>query len=542
MKNIKIAALAFSVLALGACKGFNDMVPEGGTLLESQIKETTNADPTRIDAVYNGMYTKLGTPKSCGYSTPDDFGFIMIGFSGDLEAADVVMPNSNYNWFSVCGELSSRTATYRNPLIRYKIPYDVISAAHDVINSLDPESTDPSVRAKIGEAHAIRAFAYLNLVPYFQFSIAGGGADKPCVPLVTLETTEFDNNPRATVSEIYELILSDLDIAIKELDGWKRSDKSKIDQQVAYGLRARAYLNMQKWAEAAADADKAMAGYSIASKADVSKPFLYDISESNWMWGYDMTITLADLYIYATTSSWLRSFSGYGYSPACQTYCFCNQLLYDKISDTDVRKGWWVDENLESPLLEGLTWGPYSGQEIGAGTISDEKEAFLPLTNVKFGCYKAGTTTNDEDWCWMRTEEMLLIKAEGLAKSGNETGAKECLAKLMAERDPNYNVEKVVPSQRTLVDEIWFQRRVELWGEGFSNNDTRRLNKPLVRFHDAYGNYPDAFRFNMTADDGWWLMRFSQMETNNNRAIVDNTDGSIPSLDQHPELRDGVTD
>ncbi|MBR0323004.1 MAG: alcohol dehydrogenase catalytic domain-containing protein, partial [Bacteroidales bacterium] len=36
-----------------------------------------------------------------------------------------------------------------------------------------------------------------------------------------------------------------------------------------------------------------------------------------------------------------------------------------------------------------------------------------------------------------------------------------------------------------VVTEIWFQRRVELWGEGFSNPDTRRLNKPLVRFHEG---------------------------------------------------------
>lgn len=539
MKNIKFATVALSVLALGACKGFNDMVPESGTLLESQVQETTAADPTRIDAVYNGMYTKLGTPKSCGYSTPDDFGFIMIGFSGDLEAADVVMPNSNYNWFSVCGELSSRAANYRNPLIRYKIPYDVIAAAHDVINSISLEGADAAARAKVGEAYAIRAFSYLNLVPYFQKSIAAGGAELPCVPLVTLETTEFDNNPRAKVSEIYNLIFEDLNKAIEYLDGWKRSDKSKLDQQIVYGLRARANLNMGNWAEAAADAEKAMAGYRIATKAEVSKPFLYDISEPNWMWGYDMTIALAELYASATTSSWLRSFSGDGYSPACQTYCFCNSLLYDKISDTDVRKGWWVNDNLESPLLDGLKWGELSGNEISTGKIDNVKEQFLPQTNVKFGCFTLGTTTNDEDWCWMRTEEMLLIKAEGLAKSGNAQGAKDCLKQLMAQRDDSYDPDK---TGRSLEDEIWFQRRVELWGEGFSNNDTRRLNKPLVRFHDANGNYPDAFRFNMTADDGWWLMRFSQRETNNNRAIVDNSDGSIPKIDQNPELRDGVTD
>ena len=538
--NIKFSLFAISALMLAGCQGFDEIVPASGTLLESQLKETTAAAPSRADAIYSGMYSKLGAPGGCGYNKPDDFGFIMIGFSADLEAADVIMPNSNYNWFSVCGELSSRTATYRNPMIRYKICYDVISAAHDVMNSYDDASTDAATQAKLGEAYAIRAFSYLNLAPYFQFRYVDH-QDAPCVPILTLDTKDPGNNPRASVKEVYDLIISDLTTAIQKLDGWKRSDKSKIDQQVAYGLRARAYLNMGMYAEALADADSAMVGYTPASIADVSKPFLYDINEANWIWGYDMTEVLAAVYAYATTSSWLRSFSGDGYSPACQTYCFINSLLYDKIPATDVRKGWWVDENLESPLLNGLKWDNLTGQAIATDLIDGVKEPFIPLTNVKFGVKTLGTTTNDEDWCWMRVEEMILIKAECLANLNKEAEATAVLEDFVKTyRDPAYSA---VAGGRNLKDEIWFQRRVELWGEGFSNNDTRRLGKPLVRFQGGKtNNYPDAFRFNMTADDGWWLMRFPQTETNNNTAIVDNSDGDIPTLDQNPDLRDGVTD
>ncbi len=541
--NIKFSLFAVSALMLAGCQGFDEIVPASGTLLESQLKETTAAAPSRADAIYTGMYTKLGSPNGCGYDKPDDFGFIMIGFSSDLEAADVIMPNSNYNWFSVCGELTSRTATYRNPMIRYKICYDVISAAHDVMNSYDDASTEAATQAKLGEAYAIRAFSYLNLAPYFQFRYVDHQND-PCVPILTPETEDPGNNPRATVKEVYDLIISDLTTAIKKLDGWKRSDKSKIDQQVAYGLRARAYLNMGMYAEALADADSAMVGYEPASIADVSKPFLYDINEKNWIWGYDMTEALTSASsnaAYATTTSWLRPFSGDGYAPACQTYCFINSLLYEKISATDVRKGWWVDENLESPLLDGLTWDNLTGQAIATDLIDGVKEPFIPLTNVKFGVKKLGTTTNDEDWCWMRVEEMILIKAECLANLNKEAEATAVLEDFVKTyRDPAYSA---VAGGRNLKDEIWFQRRVELWGEGFSNNDTRRLGKPLVRFHgDKKNNYPDAFRFNLTPDDGWWLMRFPQTETNNNSAIVDNSDGNIPALDQNPDLRDGVTD
>ena len=140
----------------------------------------------------------------------------------------------------------------------------------------------------------------------------------------------------------------------------------------------------------------------------------------------------------------------------------------------------------------------------------------------------------------MRVEEMILIQAEATAKAGNETKGREILDNFVKTyRDPDYSS---AATGRTFSDEVWFQRRVELWGEGFSNNDTRRLNKPLVRFHDNKSNFPEAFRFNMPADDGWWLLRFTNSELNTNLAIVDNTGGAMPVQDQHAELRDGVTD
>ena len=196
--------------------------------------------------------------------------------------------------------------------------------------------------------------------------------------------------------------------------------------------------------------------------------------------------------------------------------------------------------------LEGLTWtdpatgNSATGNEIPGFEIADIKLAFLPYTNVKFGCNTVGTVTNDEDWPFMRVEEMILIQAEAHAKAGNEAKGRQILEDFVRTyRDPEYNS---VISGRSFSDEVWFQRRVELWGEGFANSDTRRLNKPLVRFHDSSSNQPEAFRFNMAADDGWWLLRFTTSELNTNFAIVDNTGGNSPVQDQNAELRDGVTD
>ena len=540
MKLNKYTFLALASLAFAACD-MEDVKPEGGTLLATQVQETNILAPSRAEATFSGMFTKLGEPLSVfGSNRPDDFGFIMMAFSNDLEAADIVTPNSGYNWFSTCGELSSRNADYANPYIRYAAPYNQIAAANDVIKSFPADTEDPDALNKMAQARAIRAFSYLNLAPYFQYSYAAGAKDQPCVPIVSETTEDFTNNPRATVAEVYQFIVDDLTWAIEKLEGYVRPDKSKIDQQVAYGLRARAYLNMDMWAEAAADAEKAAAGYTPATIEEVSTPFLYSLDEHNWIWGYDMTETTAATFTFATSSAWIRSLSGDSYSAAVQVYSSINNLLYNKIPSTDVRKGWWVDENLESPLLEGLTWGGVSGQAISTLEITDVKMTFLPYTNVKFGMYTVGGTTNEEDWPFMRVEEMILIQAEATAKAGNEAKGREILDNFVKTyRDPAYSS---AATGRTFSDEVWFQRRVELWGEGFSNNDTRRLNKPLVRFHDNKSNFPEAFRFNMPADDGWWLLRFTNSELNTNLAIVDNTGGAMPVQDQHANLRDGVTD
>lgn len=546
MKNNKytsVLAIA-SMVALGACSDIDDIVPEGGTMLETQLKATTSIIPGRADATFSGMYTKLGDPLSFGRfasERTDDFGFVMMAFSNDLEAADIVGQDNNYNWFSTCSELTTRNADYANPYIRYRGVYDEVARANDVIKAYGEITAETSaeIKYKVAQAYAIRAFCYLNIAPYFQFNYKTS-SDKPCVPLVTETTTDFTNNPRATVKEIYDQIVSDLDFAIANLEGYTRPDKSKIDRQVAYGLRARANLDMGKYAEAASDAAAAAQGYTPASIAEVSTPSFYNITDHNWLWGYDMTMDAAKVFPYATSSAWIRSFSANGYSAGTGTYFCINNLLYNKIPESDVRKGWWVNTDLYSPLLDNLTFGQLKGQQIATEQIDDVKLIFLPYTNVKFGMYTIGGTTNEEDWPFMRVEEMLLIQAEGLIKSGQTAAGVQVLNDFVRTyRDPQYNAEA---TGRKIEDEVWFQRRVELWGEGFSNSDTRRLGKPLVRFHGSDSNWPQAFRFNMTADDGWWLLRFCTNELNTNLAIVDNEGGALPVSGQNASLRDGVTD
>lgn len=542
---------AFSVLATSVaftgCAGL-DTESEGRYVTEGQITETNAAISTRSESALVGMYNYLGKSYAArpNQTRADDGGYPTICIQQDSNGADMVCDNSGYNWFSAAADLTDRNYTYASCFERYAVFYNQIKYANDLIATIDPATTDKASLQVLGQAKAVRAFDYLSLVPYYQFNYQIS-ADKPCVPIVTEATTDFGHNPRATVKEVYEQIMNDLNSAIELLADFDRNgDNTRVNKNVAYGLRARANLYMGKYAEAAADAEKALEGYTPYTREEVSAPSFYNRADHNWIWAID--IDKNTVKAYPTSDSQLGSFSSHGYTAGTGVYKRINTLLYNKIPASDVRKGWWVDEKLHSDNLKDAVWvntttnERITGDAIATYTFS-EKVKFLPYTNVKFGMYSGiGSSTNDSDWPLMRAEEMILIKAEGLAMSGKIAEGKAVLEDFVKTyRDPEYSCKAA--SAEDMQNEVWFQRRVELWGEGFSMSDIMRLNKPIVRFHGTNTeNWPDAFCFNVAAGDAWLLLRIPQNEINANSSIVQNEGGAAPKSMQNPNLTDGVTD
>jgi len=543
-KNILLSALVAVVFC--SCEDPFGAEYNGGSQSGTQVSKTVDAIPNRINSAVSGMYAKLGKPD--GYfnsGRDDDMGYPAICLSLDLNSGDMTNPVSGYDWFSVALEYSDRTPNYANPRLRSGLLYNIIYATAEVIQAVPDDTDNAELKAKRGQAKAIRAFAYLNMVPYFQFRYKGN-EDKPTVPIMADEKTDLDplNNPRAPMKEMYEYIISDLTAAIADLDGYTRENKGIIDQQVAYGLRARAYLNMEKWAEAAADAEKAAAGYTPYDINELVQPGFNEASDHNWMWAALIPASVAGEQL-ATWPSQIGSFSGNSYVAYAGIYRSINKLLWDKISSTDVRRGWWLDENMQSPYLNSLTWVDeakgitYKGQEIPAASIADVKVPMYPYANVKFGQRSGiGSSYNDGDWCLMRVEEMLLIQAEAYAKAGDIAKGKEILESFVKTyRDPAY--VSTASDVDAFSDEVWIQRRIELWGEGFAMADRMRLGKNIVRFHPGEPtNVPEEYQFNIAANDPWLLMRFTQTELNGNSGVVQNEGGNEPKKGDGADLKD----
>jgi len=120
----------------------------------------------------------------------------------------------------------------------------------------------------------------------------------------------------------------------------------------------------------------------------------------------------------------------------------------------------------------------------------------------------------------MRSGEMYLIEAEARARQGQNAAAQTALFNLMKNRDPNY-VQSTSTGQ-TLINEILFNRRVELWGEGFRFTDLKRMNLPLDR-NGIPNHVASLVRiYTVPAGDKQWEWLFPQDEMNQNKKIEQN--------------------
>jgi len=533
MKKISkyVSVLLVAALTFTACEDWMNAVPEGATKTAEQKSEAADQNPNAaaadIAAIYSQfiqLYPGLG---DLGYTRHNDFGYPAICLFLEEQGQDLVSPNIGYNWFNFSDFTKNRdnTLTTTYGLISHLVwneYFKIIHACNNVIEIVD--RADPgAMKYGLSQALAVRAFCYLQLAQLYQYTYSDATKTLPCVPLVLdrMPADKQSNNPRVTVDSVFSLIKADLDYACTNLEGFARSDKGYVDQAVAFGLRARANLVMQNWAAAAEDAEKALnlSGATPLSIEEAGIPGFADVNAHNVLWG-SIIVETNDV-VQTGIINWpshMSSFYGDGYTSVGATR-WISSALFEDIAASDVRKGWWLDENLNSPLLDA------PGYNLLKADIQAQE---TPYQNVKFGTGDgtvSGLGAAAADWILMRAEELILIKAEGLAKSGGD-GAGTLSSFVQSYRDPAYSISG---HGLSLEDEIWWQRRVELWGEGFAWGDIMRLEKPIIRSNSS--NWPEEWaKQDVPAKHGVLLWRIPQAEIEANGGISEADNNPVVTL------------
>ena len=173
-------------------------------------------------------------------------------------------------------------------------------------------------------------------------------------------------------------------------------------------------------------------------------------------------------------TSWMSGEAAYGYAGAGPVP-MADVRFYNKISDKDFRKLSWKAPKGSALESQNEYCNPSSAVDMaeyaslkfrpGSGNVSD---------------YNVGSATS---FPLMRIEEMYFIEAEAAAHLNASDGVSLINSFMKGYRYPSYECK--VTNQDDVVEEIVFQKRVELWGEGQSFFDIKRLNLPVTRAYEG---------------------------------------------------------
>jgi hypothetical protein len=488
MKKLKFIAIPFllSILVVSCKKDYLETRPSDA-VTQQEIFGTTDKISSTLDAAYKTFFAF--SPGGSGRH--DDYGQKSWDLANDLMGNDMVVHTAGYGWYNAdyqYTEWQVPTANRQSDMAWFYY-YNIIKQANTILKVIDGASGTQSDKEKFkGEALGMRAYAYYFLINYYQQTFKGNES-KPGI-IIQLDPSDFGGKTRGTVQQVYDQIIADLTQAETLLNGKARVDKVHIDVSVVRGLRARVALVMEDWATAATKANLARQGYNLMSSAVYpTRSAFSSISNSEWMWGSYIPSDQAT--IYASFFSHIDiTNQGYAYLGSQKKI---TKALYDQISVGDVRKT------------------VFKAPGTGTSTNPDYNQ-------LKFQVPTPGNWA--ADYLYMRSAEMYLIEAEALARQGQDAPARTVLETLVKARYPAYSAASF--SGAGLVSEILLQRRIELWGEGFSLIDIKRLktglNRPTGPGNHGSPNF-DPSVYILPDGDGKFLMRIPQKELDNNPSL-----------------------
>lgn len=484
MKKILIA-LASTVFMLFSCsEEMLDTVPSSSVSGVEILKNTTNAK-----VALNGIYRALYLPNSEWLGTTgnvqQNFGIVSHNMVADLMGEDFVQAEqgNGWFWFDYIYDVHRRynLMSWR-PYGVWNFYYKIISNANYIIAAeTTMQGPEADVKSIVGQALALRAYAHYYLTLFFQQTYVGN-ENAPGVPLYTEPTTSSsEGKPRGTMQGVYTQVLADLERAATLIDKnastTTNPHKSNIDYYVVKAIQAKVFLTMERFEEAALAAREARTkpGLRLTRTAELTGGF-NDIALASVMWGGQVIATEAvsggwgTFFCHMDPGSTAAVVSANGYGVTSRK-CI-DRSLYDRISNTDARKAnWWK------------------------GVVTPEASSGPNKSYVQLKYKYKNVADYTGDYIYLRAEEMLLIEAEALCRQAapDYAGARTLLLELGAERDPNYATllgtrtdantysddTKAVPV--TLLEEVLFQRRVELWGEAGRLFDIKRLKQGFTR-------------------------------------------------------------
>ena len=426
IKNMIVTTVLF--LSLASCeKSFLELKPP--TSLTPEFALATEAD---LQVALRGAYSGLKSTALYGRS-------LMV--LGDMMADNTYQSALNTNRYTNFN-LYNYLVTDGDVAGLWNASYTVILRANNIINS--PIADNANIQQIKGEAYAIRALAYYNLVRYFG-SPYTLDPSKLGVPIIT--TYQADLKPeRAKIADVYTLINKDLTQAYTLMT--KFTNSSQFSKYSAKALQAKVYLTMGDKTNAKAAALDVItnSGFTAISSA-AHTGYWAGVAPRT-----DKVETLLEISFDAVANNAFDALPYIYLQSGNYGDMLCSSELYDLFETADIRKSLYA-----------------TGIRGGLASV---------FVN-KYGSF----TGDHSDTKVIRMSEMYLIAAEASYPS-NTADALKYVNEVTSRR----GATAIASSGSALLEAIITERRKELAFEGERYLDMQRLQRNIVRSK----NYPAA--------------------------------------------------
>ena len=424
IKNMIVTTVLF--LSLASCeKSFLELKPP--TSLTPEFALATEAD---LQVALRGAYSGLKSTALYGRS-------LMV--LGDMMADNTYQSALNTNRYTNFN-LYNYLVTDGDVAGLWNASYTVILRANNIINS--PIADNANIQQIKGEAYAIRALAYYNLVRYFA-SPYTLDPSKLGVPIVT--TYQADLKPeRAKIADVYTLINKDLTQAYTLMT--KFTNSSQFSKYSAKALQAKVYLAMGDKTNAKTAALDVItnSGFTAISSA-AHTGYWAGVAPRT-----DKVETLLEISFDAVANNAFDALSYIYLQSGNYGDMLCSSELYDLFETADIRKSLYA-----------------------TGTRGGLASVFVN----KYGSF----TGDHSDTKVIRMSEMYLIAAEASYPS-NTADALKYVNEVTSRR----GATAIASSGSALLEDIITERRKELAFEGERYLDMQRLQRNIARSK----NYP----------------------------------------------------
>jgi len=444
MKTNKIinwlsALLVAALVMTTSCNMDHDFL---AGVTEDVVSDMLERDPELVMGFLAAAIGTLGDE----WSNHDAAHIMSLQHAGDLMTEDMVMRRNDWHFFDYDIADGNNLANFRRPTHSWRMMYSVIGRVNQAIDLIDPETENAVLQNVLGQSLALRAFSYHILIQRFQHAYTVN-REALGVPVVLSTRENAEGQPsrfyRVPVYQVYEQIVNDLQRAVGLL-GDARTSTDFINRAVAQGFLARAFMNLERWAEAEEMAAAARANFPLLS-LEAAGTINYGVQAGNseWMWG--LNGTAENTRMFASFQSHMAS-DGNGYAGwgGNSSFKAMDNRLYHQMGENDVRRK--------------------------LHHMDEENDEFW---NLKFRDVPNWLMDN----IYMRASEMLLIEAEAQARQGNNAQAATTLMELMSRRDPDFNITSAT------IEDVFLQKRLEMWGEGVIFYDNRRFERDIDRVY-----------------------------------------------------------